>query len=116
MMSRHFNQRELRAQIVLAAEFIRARLTEYDYDGRFTLKIEIEGTADKRDAKLTFNFDLARNYGTAVHSPNLDDAVNEMIRRMGFDKLHQAELLTYDADEAEKLAELQTPIPAPPAR
>ena len=35
---------------------------------------------------------------------------------MGFDKINQAELLTYDADEAERLSELQAPrAAAPPA-
>jgi hypothetical protein len=37
-----------------------------------------------------------------------------MMHRMGFDKRNQAELLTYDPAEAATLAELQTPVPAPP--
>lgn len=109
-----FDQRALRAQMVRAAEYIRHELTRYGCDENFTLTVEVKGSADKADARLKFSFDTSRNYGTSVNSPNLSDAVAEQLRRRGFDKLHEAELLTYDADTAEKLAELQRPVPAPP--
>ena len=53
-------------------------LTQHGYDGRFTLQIRIEGSADKADAKLQFDFDLSRNYGSHVISPVLSEAVNEL--------------------------------------
>ena len=109
-----FDQRALRAQMVRAAEYIRHELTRYGCDENFTLTVEVKGSADKADARLKFSFDTSRNYGTSVNSPNLSDAVAELLRRRGFDKLHEAELLTYDADEAERLAGLQAPVPAPP--
>lgn len=110
----YFDQTKLRRQIVFATGYVRDVLTQHGYDGRFTLQIRIEGSADKADAKLQFDFDLSRNYGSHVISPVLSEAVNELMRRMGFDKINQAELLTYDADEAERLAEMQTPRAAPP--
>ena len=109
-----FDQTALRAQMVRAAEYIRQELTRYGCDEQFTLTIEVKGSADKADARLKFSFDTSRNYGTGVNSPNLADAVSELLRRRGFDKLHEAELLTYDSAEAERLADLQRPIPAPP--
>lgn len=109
-----FDQTMLRGEIVDVAHYIRHELTAQGYDGRFTLNIKIEGSADKADATLKFDFDLSRNYGNHVCSPNLSDAVHELMRRMGFDKVHSAELLTYDAGEAETLAGLQAPRPASP--
>jgi hypothetical protein len=113
-MIHEWDQRKLRSEIVEATAFIRSKLQSYDCDSRFTLCIKIEGSPDKRDATLTFDFDLSRNYGNHVVSPVLANAVNEMMHRMGFDKRNQAELLTYDPAEAATLAELQTPVPAPP--
>ena len=110
----YFDQTKLRRQIVFATGYVRDVLTQHGYDGRFTLCMKVEGSADKADAKLTFDFDLSRNYGSHVLSPVLCDAVNELMRRMGFDKINQAELLTFDADAAEKLAELQAPRAASP--
>jgi hypothetical protein len=109
-----FNQTLLRAEIVKAAQFIRQELMARGCDERFTLSVEVAGSADKADATLKFKFDTSRNYGSSVTSPHLADAVDEFLRRRGFDKKHEAELLTYDPDEAEKLSTLQAPIPAPP--
>jgi hypothetical protein len=109
-----FEQKALRAEVIKAAEFIRSELERHDADGRFTLRMVVEGSADRKDATLKFEFDMNRNYGTSVSSPNLSDAVGELLRRMGFDKLHSAELLTFDPAEADRLAVLQTPVAAPP--
>jgi hypothetical protein len=113
-MAYEFDQTVLRAEIAEAAAFIRGKMQAYDVDCRFTLKIEIEGSADKRDAVLKFNIDFNRNYGVSVSSPRLDAALNELLHRMGFDKAHQALLLTHDETEAARLAGLQAPIPASP--
>lgn len=110
----YFDQKKLRAEIVQATAYIRDTLVHHDIDNRFTLKLIIEGSADKADAKLRFNFDISGYYGTSVESPQLSDAVAELLRRMGFDQTHKAELLTYDPEEAARLAELQAPTPARP--
>ena len=106
----YFDQKKLRAEIVQATAFIRDVLTQHGIDNRFTLKLIVEGSADRADAKLRFNFDLSGYYGTSVESPQLSDAVTELLRRMGFDEAHKAELLTYDPEKAAELAELQKPV------
>lgn len=110
----YFDQKKLRAEIVQATAFIRDTLQRHGVDSRFTLKLIVEGSADKADAKLRFNFDISGYYSSSVESPQLSDAVAELLRRNGFDEKHKAELLTYDADEAARLAELQAPTPAKP--
>ena len=112
----YFDQTKLRAEIVKAAAFIRDT-TGGDNDSRlgsFTMTIEVKGSLDKTDAKLKFAFDFSRYYGNHVSSPRLDEALAEILRRMDFDEVHKAELLTYDADEAAKIERLQQPVPAAP--
>ena len=111
----YFDQRVLRAEIVKATDFIRHTLMRYSCDENFTMTIEVKGSADKADARLKFGFDTSRYYGTTVNSPVLHEAVSELLRRRGFDKVHEAELLTYDADKEHELAGLQAPTPASPA-
>jgi hypothetical protein len=109
-----FDQKALRAEMVRAAEYIRGELTRHGCEENFTLSIEVKGSADKADARLKFSFDTSRNYGTGVNSPNLADAVSELLRRRGFDKLHEAELLTYDPLRAAEIERAQQPVAAPP--
>ena len=112
-----FGQQALRAEIIRAATFVRETVAfdEADKLGRFTLTIEIKGSCDKADAGLQFSFDFSRYYGTQVKSPRLDAALSEILRRMDFDAVNQAELLSYDADKEQELAELQAPTPALPS-
>jgi hypothetical protein len=110
----YFDQKKLRAEIVQATAYVRQTLNQHGVDHRFTFKVIVEGSADRADAKLRFNFDISGYYGTSVESPQLSDALNELLRRMGFDTAHKAELLTFDPAEAERLAVLQTPVAAPP--
>ena len=109
----YFDQKKLRAEIVSATEFVRETLTSRGCDSRFTLKLIVEGSADKADAKLRFNFDVSGYYSSSVESPQLSDAVNELLRRMGFDEAHKAELLTYDPDKEAEIERLQRPVAAP---
>ena len=109
----YFDQKKLREEIVQATQFIRDVLMMHGIENRFTLKLIVEGSADKVDAKLRFNFDVSGYYGTSVESPQMSDAINELLRRMGFDEAHKAELLTYDPDKEAEIERLQRPVAAP---